>query len=382
MTSDGPGYDPSERRLTPLAKRLCRSIPAEGLSLSAYMRCCLLDAEHGYYNRKAVLGRDGDFITAPEISQVFGELIGLWCGVVWQGMGSPSRASLVELGPGRGTLMVDAMRAARRVPGFSEALDIHLLEASPRMQELQGEALRSSNHALSWPASLADLPRQATIVIGNEFLDALPIEQAQFRRSAGGVFDWHMRHVGVDEYGSSLTDEWRRIDRRARDHWRLPGAPTEGMVVERPDHGSLIEDIAALASEAPLAALFVDYGYVTGHGDSLQAVRNHRYEHPLTAPGEADLSAHVDFGGLAGRFLEYGLAVNGPVTQAEFLGSLGIVERASRLMALNPAKAAMIEAGVARLMAPGGMGTRFKAVGIGSPGLPPLPGFPTSQQES
>ncbi len=377
-------YDPAERRSTPLAIRLCETMPPEGLPLADYMRVCLLDPEHGYYNRRSVLGRDGDFITAPEISQAFGELIGLWAAVTWRQMGAPSAFDLIELGPGRGTLMADALRAAHRVPGFTSAVNLHLVEASPRMRELQRETLADCGVALAWADTICDDAPHAgsarpAIILANEFLDCLPIDQVRWKRGTDGAFDWSVRHVSVDK--AELIDIWVPLLDGDPHRPLLPSNPPECAIVEFAHTAPVIAAVAARATVAPLAALFIDYGYGAGSsatgasGDTLQAVRAHAYEHPLTAPGLADLSAHVDFAALARDVARHGLAVDGPATQAEFLGRLGIVERAAKLMASNPGKAAAIEAGIARLIAPGGMGTRFKALGIRSPDLTRLPGL-------
>jgi NADH dehydrogenase [ubiquinone] 1 alpha subcomplex assembly factor 7 len=343
-------YDPDARRDTPLASKLKERIRREGpLSVAEYMAACLHDPEHGYYVKQPAIGRDGDFITAPEISQVFGELIGLWSAVVWQQMGSPARVNLVELGPGRGTLMRDALRAAQKVPGFLGAIDVHLVESNATLIDRQRATLSGCDRPIAWHASLATISQVPAIVIANEFLDTVPASQS---------IDGIARRVSLD-----ATD-------------RLAFTPADGTIHEQQDHTALIAGLAHRAAHAPLAALFVDYGHTaTAHGETLQALRAHQPEHPLTSPGEADLTVHVDFEAFANTAASAALAVDGPITQGEFLGRLGIVERASRLMSANPAKAAEIELAVARLIAPQGMGSRFKAIGLRSPNLPILPGF-------
>jgi SAM-dependent MidA family methyltransferase len=348
--SDAP-YDPALRRDTPMARKLIARITASGpLTVAQYMDLCLNDAEHGYYRTQRVLGRTGDFITAPEITQVFGELIGLWVAVAWQQMGSPSRVNLIELGAGRGTLLADALRAARLVPGFRDAVAVHILDRNPALIAAQQATLAQSGVPIFWHMTLDALPADAAgIWIGNEFLDTLPVAQ----QTAAGA-----RQVGVDADG------------------QLQFVGSDDVVVgETQDVSALFSAITARAA-MPLAALFLDYGFAgAATADTLQAVRAHRYEHVLTAPGEADLSCHVAFDAVAAAAGAAGFAVDGPTTQAEFLGRLGIMERASRLMAANPAKANAIEIGVARLMQPSGMGTRFLALAIRSPALPPLPGL-------
>jgi SAM-dependent MidA family methyltransferase len=380
MSGEAP-YDPTARRDTPLARKLKERIRREGpLFCADYMAACLLDDEHGYYRTRAAIGRAGDFITAPEISQVFGELIGLWCVATWRQMGAPRPIGLVELGPGRGTLMRDALRAiAKAGRDMVGALAVRLVEVNAALLEEQKRTLAGAPVAISWGHGLAPQSRsggggdatQATIVIGNEFLDTAMAEQ--FVRRLGL---WHVRCVGLDAGGELAF----AIGGPAGAERRLPKAGGDGDVFVA--NGALAPTgLAMLARHTPLAALMIDYGHTdTALGDTLQAVRNHRFEHPLTSPGEADLTVQVDFAALASDAHAAGLAVDGPVTQAEFLGSLGIMERTSRLLAANPAHVNAIETGVARLMNPQGMGTRFKAIGLRSPQLPPLPGFPVRSQ--
>jgi SAM-dependent MidA family methyltransferase len=358
--------------MTPLGKALAARIARDGpISVSAFMEACLYDPTHGYYRTRGAIGRAGDFITAPEISQAFGELIGLWCAVVWQQMRAPSRCRLVELGPGRGTLMRDALRAARADPEFRQALDVRLIETNAALEGEQRATLCDTDVTIAWHGDMAALERGApTIVIANEFLDTLPVEQWVRRDGA-----WRIRCVGVDGEGrlgfiDGAPDPTRRPPSE------IESAAREGDILESRD-AKLQTWSAELASlGAPLAALFIDYGHVApALGDTLQAVRAHSYDDPLAGPGETDLTAQVDFSAVGAAMEGSGLICDGPVSQAEFLGSLGIAERASRLMAANPAQAARIEGDVARLMVPGGMGTRFHAIGVRSPGLASLPGF-------
>jgi len=382
------GYDPEARRDTPLARKLKERIRSEGpITVAEYMQVCLQDPEHGDYRTKTAIGAQGDFTTAPEISQVFGELIGLWCAVVWRQMGSPARLNLVEVGPGRGTLMRDALRAAKVVPGLRDAIALHLVETSMVLRHSQAKTLAGVGCEPRWIEALLavgesgpggyatrpDLPMAPTLLIANELLDARPVRQLECH---GGL--WFERTVYLDHrcelaFGRSLSPAGGVGGRGDRVR-----PPAEGDIVEVSEGlGDITAPLAAIAVDHPVAALFIDYGYVApATGATLQAVRLHVAEHPLTSPGEADLSALVDFGEASQAFTQSSFAVDGPVTQAEFLGSLGIVERASKLMAANPAKTVEIEMGVARLMAVPGMGNRFKAMGVRSAGLPPLPGFP------
>ena len=383
----GQAYDPDERRNTPLAVKLKQRIRRHGpITTGEYIRQCLYDTEYGYYVHRPAIGRDGDFITAPEISQVFGELIGLWAAVVWRQMRSPAAFILVEYGPGRGTLMRDALHAARLVPEFLRAAQVHLIETSTALTAVQRETLRHSPGTPIWNSGVKlercrdDVP---VIVIGNEFIDTLPVEQ--FVRSSDG---WLMRSVGIDRQGRLdfvVPGLDKAATRRNRD--QLFGDAPEGAIAE--GRHSFVDAMVGMAVNGThnFAALFLDYGHMARQsgarhagapmfGDTLQAVRGHRYESVFASPGEADLTTQVDFSAVAKEARNNGLAVDGPAPQAEFLGSLGIMERASRLMAANPVKAGEIEMGVARLMSPTGMGSRFKAIGLRSPGLPPLPGFP------
>ena len=364
-------YDPDLRRPTPLAIKLKDEIRHGGpITVAEFMSRCLWDEAHGYYATRRVIGRAGDFITAAEISQTFGEIIGLWAGVVWQQvLGAPQAVQLVEYGPGRGTMMRDALRAARVIPGLCEATSVHLLEMSPELIAAQREALSDAPVPISWGHNLVGF-RTPAIIIANEFLDAWPVEQ--WIKTENG---WRQRGIGLDLRGELCFSDMNQPPVNDGFETRFPGAPV-GALVENQRLERLAEAFQTLARSGPVTALIIDYGYATASvGDSLQAVREHKYESPLTSPGEADLSAHVSFYELASVLHSCGLAIDGPVTQAEFLSSLGIIERGSRLMHANPARAGEIETGLARLLAPNGMGTRFKAIGVRSPQLPPLPGF-------
>jgi len=352
---------------SPLLARLRARIGRDGpLPVDEYMRSCLTDPEHGYWQRQATIGADGDFVTAPEISQVFGELIGLWAGVVWRNMGAPAPVNLVELGPGRGTLLRDALRAARSIPDFLAAVSVHLIERSAPLREAQRRTLASPSGAVDrrplghdgtvrWHEAIGTVPEGATIVIANEFLDSLPIRQLVWE---GGK--WHERVVDVEGGGGLrfAVGPVTHVDTEAR---RLPGA-----VLELRDGEE--ELLAALSRrEAPLVALFVDYGPMHwATGDTLQAVHRHAWVDPLSRPGSADLTAHVAFARLADKARSTGLGVDGPITQAEFLGRLGVAERAARLMAANPREAGAIEAGVQRLISPTGMGELCKVLAVRS----------------
>jgi SAM-dependent MidA family methyltransferase len=373
---DNAGYEAGERRSTPLAHRLAARIRSHGpVSVAEYMAACLQDPEHGYYRNLTEIGRD--FITAPEISQTFGELVGLWCAVAWQQMGRPSPVNLIELGPGRGTMMADMLRSLRTVPDFLSAAEVHLVESSPTLAAAQRHILAHAQVKVNWHADVETVPRGPVIAVANEFLDALPVRQ--YVRTADG---WDERCVTIDERGALAFTDMPMDEEAIRQRLRVHAGETPpGGIVEVQDLTPIAALAAARTQAGPLVMLLIDYGHTaSAPGDTLQAVRGSRYEHALTSPGEADLTVQVDFAQVARTLVAGpGLCVDGPVTQAEFLGSLGVAERASRLMAANPARANEIETAVQRLMAPAGMGTRCKAMGVRSARLPPLPGLtPTS----
>jgi NADH dehydrogenase [ubiquinone] 1 alpha subcomplex assembly factor 7 len=341
-----------------LRERIRRDGP---IPVDAFMRACLEDPVHGYWQRAHTIGRSGDFITSPEVSQVFGELVGLWCVVTWQRMGQPGTVRLVELGPGLGTLMRDALRAVRAVPAFVAAVRVHLVETSPTLRARQAQTLADIGHRPEWHDSARDVASGPAIIVANEFLDALPIRQLVFN---GG---WRERVVVLGADGGLQFGAGDVVA------CSLEGA--EGAVVElRPGEEALLGVLASRADDA--AALFVDYGPAeSGLGDTLQAVRGHTYADVLAAPGTADLTAHVQFAGFGEKARNLGLAVDGPLTQAEFLGRLGIAKRTEKLMAANPARAGEIEAAVHRLISPTGMGSLFKVIAVRSSSLPPLVPF-------
>jgi SAM-dependent MidA family methyltransferase len=376
-------YDDKARRETPLALKLKDRIRNAGpMTVAEFMRVCLHDPEYGYYVKQPAIGRAGDFITAPEISQIFGELIGLWCAVVWQQMGAPARVNLVELGPGRGTLMRDALRAARKVPGFVAALDVHLVEQSQPLREAQEQTLAGCGVPFSFHASAGgllsgeeNLGRDPVILVANEFLDTFGVQQFLF-----DGLSWRPRKVGLDAQ-DNLGYVVGAVECGRPQSLPLGVVPQDGAIFEEAVEGPLFAavEFGRCSRIRPFAALLIDYGHQsTSFGDTLQAVAGHSPVSPFHAPGKADLTVQVDFAQFAQacRNSKDGpLAVDGPLTQGEFLGRLGIVERASRLMSANPAMAAGIEMSVARLIAPQGMGSRFQALGVRSPVLPKLPGF-------
>lgn len=363
----------ADQQPTPLALKLKERIRREGpLSVADYMRACLDDPDHGYYRRRPAIGAAGDFTTAPEISQIFGELIGIWAAVAWRAMGAPARVDLLELGPGRGTMISDALRAARVVPGFLEAIDLKLVESNDALRDAQRQTLDAQQVPISWHESLLSgiAGQRPTVVLANEFLDALPVRQFEF---FGGA--WRERCIGLDEQDNLLLLPGRPVQPE-----RLPAAPPprEGEVLEIHPDFARVADALRHWSAHPMAALFIDYGHPeTVFGDTLQAVSRHRYASIFEKPGEMDLTAHVDFAAFREHCTGRGLSVDGPMTQSEFLLGMGLAERASKLMAgARPGEAGVIEAGARRIADPLGMGGRFKVVCVRSGGMPPLPPFP------
>ena len=353
-----------------LTEILRRRIDVEGpLTVAEYMTAVLLHPEHGYYVRKDPFGTDGDFMTAPEISQMFGELIGLWCAVTWRQLGSPSPVALVELGPGRGTLMADALRALELAPDFLECVDVRLVEASPVLRSRQREAL--SDYTVSWHDGVEDIPDGAAVLVANEFLDALPIRQLVRRDGA-----WHERLIawGDDGFRFVLDPEASPLAALLPDTLR-EGSHNGEIAEVSPAVLGLARTAASRIARDGGAALFIDYGHKeSALGESLQAVRDHAFAGVLADPGSADLTAHVDFGAFA-RAAGNAL-VHGPVEQGVFLERLGIGERSRKLMqSASPRLRKEIEASHRRLTDPTEMGQLFKVVAFTRLSAPPPPGF-------
>jgi NADH dehydrogenase [ubiquinone] 1 alpha subcomplex assembly factor 7 len=354
--------------VTPLGVELARRIERDGpLPVAEYMQRCLLDPQHGYYRTQTAIGAAGDFITAPEISQMFGELIGLWAAQVWMTMGSPARVRLVELGPGRGTLMADALRATAKVaPEFHAAIDLHLVEANPRLRERQAEALAAARP--HWHDAFDSVPDGPAVVIANEFFDALPVRQIV---RIGG--EWRERVVDHAKGRFVFAAGTAASAPRAP----LADAPDGSVVETSPAGEAVAAAISTRLARTGGAALIIDYGPgAPGVGDTLQAVRAHRKVDPLAEPGLADLTAHVDFAGLARAGRGAGAEAYGPLPQGTLLHRLGIAARAATLLRnATPQQARDVDAGVRRLIEPDEMGTLFKALALAHPDLPVPPGF-------
>ncbi|TWB52217.1 class I SAM-dependent methyltransferase [Nitrospirillum viridazoti] len=367
-----------------LAGHLIRRIRDEGpLRLSTFMAEALGHPTLGYYTTRDPLGVAGDFTTAPEISQMFGELLGLWCAQAWLTLGSPAPLHLVELGPGRGTLMADALRAMARVPGLTQALRVHMVETSPSLRARQRATLAAlptavqPPHPIAWADSLEAVPDGPMLLLANEFFDALPIRQMQ--RTARG---WAERCVTWLEPESRFA--WTLDAGGGAELLVPPGlreAP-EGAVVELcPAALTVAGEIGRRLAAHPGAALVVDYGYdAPPLGDTLQAVRSHAYAPVLDDPGQSDLTAHVDFRTLAATAVAAGAQSHGIVEQGPLLHRLGIQQRAATLKrgAMAP-QARAVDLALDRLTAPDQMGRLFKALALTSPGAPPPAGFEPSE---
>lgn len=353
-----------------LKDRLAREIALTGpMTIADYVTRCLHDPQDGYYATRPAIGAAGDFITAPMVSQMFGELIGLWAVEVWQRLGAPERVRLVEVGPGDGTLMADALRAARLAPDFLQAVDLILIEPSAPLREAQARMLADSDIHPRWVSALDRIETDAPVIlIANEVLDCLPARQ--FVKTEDG---WAERRVGVSDDGDLLfglvkiTGGFRRPD--------YPVDP--GQTIEISDQqAGFGRDLARLVKAASGAALLIDYGRArAGAGDTLQGLRRHQKVDPLTDPGEVDLTQWADFPTVLEAAIHAGAEITGCLGQGEFLRLLGIEHRAERLKTGRPDAAATIDRQLDRLTGDDQMGTLFKACAIFSPRALVVPGF-------
>ncbi len=361
----------------PLETEIRRRIAAAGpMPVGEYMALCLTDRAHGYYTTHDPLGARGDFITAPEVSQMFGELIGLWMAAVWKQMGEPANLRIIELGPGRGTMMSDALRATKVMPAFRAAVVLHLVEISPVLQTQQERTFEQLPVPMFWHPTLRDVPEGPAVIVANEFFDALPVNQA-VKTDHG----WHERRIEIDSEGKLAYT----VAADPIPHFDSVLAP----VVREAAPASIFEwrsDTTAMEMGRRIArdggaALVVDYGHANSAvGETLQAVGQHAYADPLTAPGTIDLTAHVDFQALAQAVEAMGIQSFGPIEQSEFLRRLGIERRAETLKArakAEGARGAEIDAALARLIGHGrgDMGTLFKVAAYAHPSVGVPPGF-------
>ena len=341
-----------------LHNKLATLIRTHGpISVADYMHHCLLDPEHGYYTTRQVFGTDGDFTTAPEISQIFGDLLGFWVIDLWHQLGQPSPFILAELGPGQGTLMADILRQIAKIPALLAATELHLIEASPRLQSLQREKIP---HPLTHHTTLETLPTHAPILLlANEFFDALPIHQ----------------YCGETERRVTLTE--------TGDLAFTPQSPVTAETC--PAALSILDTLAPRLITQTGALLIIDYGYITpltsrvlgkaegphSH-DTLQALRAHTFHPVLETPGQADLTAHVDFATLATHAASLNLTAHGPTPQGRFLQSLGGDLWLQKLLPLSPTdKRETLHSAYLRLISPTQMGSLFKTLALSSPSLTP-----------
>lgn len=360
--------------MSALEAELVRLIADEGpIPVSRYMALCLGHPQHGYYMTRDPFGAAGDFTTAPEISQMFGEMLGLWAAHLWQAMGAPARFALVEIGPGRGTLMADMLRATRIVPGFRDAASVHLVETSPVLREIQKAALAGKAEP-AWHDRVETALDGPAIIVANELLDALPLDQ--FVMTPEG---WRERLVGASADGRLIWGLGTAQRSPSLPQAGSGGVPA-GSVYEHPHAAlSLVSTVAGHVARFGGGALFIDYGSAeSGFGDTLQAMRRHEFVDPLVGPGDADLTVHVDFARMAQAGLSAGAAAHGTARQGEFLLALGLAERAQVLSRkASQEQAQAIAAAFERLTerAETGMGDLFKVLALTHPDLPAPPGF-------
>jgi SAM-dependent MidA family methyltransferase len=356
-----------------LAQRIAGLIAVQGpITVAQFTTIAMHDREYGYYATRNPIGAEGDFVTAPEISQMFGELLGLWCVQTWHDQGKPSRARLIELGPGRGTLMADALRSAKIAPGFLASIEVMLVESNPELRKIQKATLKDVQTPLVWSESydsaLLDRP---TLLLANEFFDAMPVRQLVHTEKS-----WGERMVGLDAAG-----ELAFVLSPVPASLALPadrGAAPIGGVYEFSDAASaLAQSIAHGIASHGGAALIVDYGYGgPGFGETLQAIADHRATSLLAAPGEADISASVDFAALAAAAKTDAVSIYGPIGQGEFLVELGILERADTLKrGRGSDRGSSVDFDLNRLIAPDEMGELFKVLAIMPVNAPPPAGF-------
>jgi len=356
--------------MTLLGEDIKTLIRLEGpISVERYMTMALSDPRYGYYMTRDPFGEKGDFTTSPEISQIFGELLGLWCADLWLRMGSPHAISLVELGPGRGTLMQDALRAMKRIKGLLQSVQVTLVETSPTLRKAQQNLLETFDLPIQWHNDVSSLPQLPTLLIANEFFDALPVRHYQMHNGK-----WHERLVGLNQH-DELTFGLAREPEAA-----LIIEADEGSILERNLVGErIMHDLSAHIAQYGGAGIAIDYGHSqSGMGETLQALHHHRFVDPLEEPGEADLTTHVDFERLLDIARRQGNAISGPIVQADFLEALGIRQRGAALLkSAHSDQAKAIMSGLDRLMdrAPKQMGSLFKVISFYHPEMPKPAGF-------
>ena len=348
----------------PLSDRLIAQIAATGpIDVAQYMTACLHDPQDGYYATRPALGAEGDFITAPLVSQMFGELIGLWLAETWAALGHPPSFKLVEMGPGDGTLMSDILRAGAAATGFLDAAEVWLVETSRPLRDRQAERLAS--HDIKWADRLAEVPAGAPLLlVANELLDCLPVRQ--YVRTPGG---WAERRVTAAEgrLAFALSAPLTLVEPAG-----LPPARPGDVLELSPAQAALGAEIGARLASDGGAALLIDYGRASpGYGDTLQALRAHQKVDPLATAGVADLTVHADFPAVAAAARAGGAAAAPILTQGDFLLRLGIVQRAEVLARARPEAFDTLERQLSRLVSPQEMGDLFKVLCLHGPGVSP-----------
>jgi SAM-dependent MidA family methyltransferase len=343
--------------MTPLEVLISELIATDGpMRLDHYMGLCLGHPQHGYYVTRDPLGREGDFVTAPEVSQVFGELIGIWAAGAFVAMGEPARVNLVELGPGRGTLMADMLRTIGRVsPALAAAAVMHLVETSPVLRTRQRQAV---GPGASWHMTLKEVPQGPMILVANEFFDAIPIRQIERRRGL-----WHERVIGLEQGRLARGLSGPVLGPEGRDGDVLELAPARDVIASQ---------IGQRLSRHAGAALIIDYGHLTSApGDTLQAMRRHGFADVTERPGECDLTSHVDFQALGRALTEGGADILRPMTQRDFLLAMGLEQRFQRLeLRADLMVTSTLRRQMARLADENQMGNLFKVLAATSPGMP------------
>ena len=351
------------------------------LSVGAYMSWCLLDPRQGYYPTRDPLGVDGDFITAPEISQMFGEVLGLWLLERWRALGSPGQIRLVEYGPGRGVMMSDILRTASLDTDFYAALHVYMIETSAALEGKQAQILGDVSVPVQWVERLEDVPSGPTLIIGNEYLDCLPVRQFVMRDRFRGADGWHERLIAEDpEHPGHLAFILSEAPISKADQALLPQdmpAPKDGDLIEvHPGLAQMVDSLRDRFSDHPGAALFIDYGPDgTEFGDTFQALHKHKKVDPLAEPGAADLTARVNFAALKDLGEQARLDVHGPSPQGMFLSRLGLEVRAVSLSRARPEAKPKLARQLHRLTDEQQMGTLFKAICLQATGLGTPLGF-------
>ncbi|WP_350335057.1 class I SAM-dependent methyltransferase [Coralliovum pocilloporae] len=369
----------SEEKTPALLSFLENQIVTTGpISVADYMTLCLGHPQHGYYVTRDPFGADGDFTTAPEVSQLFGELIGIWLLSVAETLPEADTLNLVELGPGRGTLMADILRTIRKLnPDLKRRLSAHLVEMSPVLRELQRKRLAAEETTLQWHHDISTLPENGPLlIVANEFFDALPIRQFIYSGA-----EWHERGIRLSD-DSQLTFCHKPASLDPTLFRDLPDPKAGDILETSPTSQAIISELSERLQQQGGAALLIDYGYTApGYGDTFQALSKHQYADPLTAPGERDLTAHVNFAALAETAGQAGPAIHGPVTQGDFLLEMGLLQRAGQLgYGKTSEEQDRIRSDVERLAADDQMGRLFKVLALSGPGKNnPPPGFETSQ---